>query len=503
MNTTLKRCLLAGLICLLIAAVPVWSFCLRAVPLRISKETTYVTEPLTADGKRVDYFRAMEIRLYPPEMKTDDNAYRMILRSFGPPDDLPVALCTQFYEKLGLDPDVEPTFTIELPTFCKKKDYKTAEIHDELRKYWSPDEYPELTDWLTENSAAIDALAEAVRKPVFCVPMVRENEQTTGCDVRTSSQFNIYARAVSGRANYRISIGDIDGAIEDTLTVHRLGRHLAGPRSFFGRFLGTVFMEGLLAQSIALAGNPDHPPTKAQLEYLLRELDRLPRRATLNEILEGERLFVLGALDHFFENPREYYDQGCCNEMYLLKWTPPIFDANVIYTIINQAFDTRGDADYDKRASWNPLRYLTVQSRSEQVAHGLVNITTLGSDATQTYYQKAECSARLKRLTLALLLYEAEHGSMPVGDWREAIKPYLGEVPVGYFGCPTEKAGYALVLTDTKTPETLLLVETKWEDISDDGTIASDSPPFGVHREYYSTNISYRSGAVRAIQGEW
>ena len=48
-------------------------------PLIISKETTYVTGPLTADGQ-IDYFKALEERTYPPEMKTDDNGYRIFVR---------------------------------------------------------------------------------------------------------------------------------------------------------------------------------------------------------------------------------------------------------------------------------------------------------------------------------------------------------------------------------------------------------------------------------------
>ena len=50
-------------------------------PLRISKETTYITEPLTSDGTRVDYFAALEKDCYPPEMKTDDNGYRILVRA--------------------------------------------------------------------------------------------------------------------------------------------------------------------------------------------------------------------------------------------------------------------------------------------------------------------------------------------------------------------------------------------------------------------------------------
>jgi hypothetical protein len=163
---------------LLIAAVPFWWFCLHTTPLRISKETTYVTSPLTQDGKRIDYFRAFEERCYPPEMKTDDNGYRIIVRNFG---DLakrdkyvrdpktgeikneeldPEPFRLQLYEKLGLDPNIKPTLKIESPdTFLLRlsknnnADNNVAEdiiVHDESLKYtthhgfWTFKDFPRL-----------------------------------------------------------------------------------------------------------------------------------------------------------------------------------------------------------------------------------------------------------------------------------------------------------------------------------------------------------------------
>ena len=59
-----------------------WNF-LRTPRLKISSETTYITEPLTSDGTRVDYFAALERDLFPPGMKTEENGYRLIVKSFG------------------------------------------------------------------------------------------------------------------------------------------------------------------------------------------------------------------------------------------------------------------------------------------------------------------------------------------------------------------------------------------------------------------------------------
>ena len=105
-----------GAVLLVLLAVFVyWNF-LRTPPLKISKETTYITEPLTSDGTRVDYFAALEKELYPPEMKTDDNGYRLIVRALGDAsrrkdESGREARSAQVYEKLGLDPAIKPTMT--------------------------------------------------------------------------------------------------------------------------------------------------------------------------------------------------------------------------------------------------------------------------------------------------------------------------------------------------------------------------------------------------------
>jgi len=223
------RIIVVGLILLVLAVLFVWLN--LPTPLRISEEMTYSTSPLMSDGKRIDYFRAWEERAYPPEMKTDENGYRMFLRSFGLPDEYSDSQKKQFYEKLGLDADVdaEPTHTIRAPYRYLGKDWEDHKPYDEAlcRGYWTLDEFPQLADWLAENSDSIDKLGEALRKPVFRVPLVRESEtsllsETLTLNIRHYQQFRAFARAVACRAYYRMGIGDIDGAIEDTLTAYRL-----------------------------------------------------------------------------------------------------------------------------------------------------------------------------------------------------------------------------------------------------------------------------------------
>jgi hypothetical protein len=544
MALTYKHYILGILVLLMVAAPPVWWVCFRAVPLRISVETTYITEPLTADGTNVDYFLALEKLLYSPDIKSENNGYRLIIQSFGLPEESysylvsrPDSLLKQVYEKLGLDPDAEPTHTLKstevfLTEFLKKNDEPVPSVQTDHfpaatkntirqlfdkalhRGYWTLDEFPMLADWLTENSTGIDRLAEAVRKPTFSVPIVRENEFSVLIFLHDVRQLDDCAKSVRARACYRIGTGDISGAIEDTLTIHHLGRHVAklGGMSNYHNGIRIEWM----AREIPIAGNPEHPPTKEQLEYFMRELDKLPPKVTWQEIwgLE-ERLRYLAIIKQTFDRADEFRKD---KETYIgdefqfirLPVIGKAFDANVFFATTNRLYDEILDMERipllerEYKVSPNLLGLITVQSRSKMFGNHLAKLHLDTVTHTRTWYQRYECIDHLKRLTLALLQYEAELGSMPTGDWREAVKPYFGDVSEDFFRCPFGETGYALVLTDRKTPETLLLVEADLDNISATGTIANDPFIFArAHMAAYVRNItasynaSFRSGIVR------
>jgi len=115
----------------------------RIIPapaLVISEETTRITGPLTADG-RVDFFRALEQRVSPPELATDENGFRVFVRLFGDvgyegePEEREFYRL-QLYEKLLIMPEfVAAAFACnlgiglariaqkghDLPCFCETK----------------------------------------------------------------------------------------------------------------------------------------------------------------------------------------------------------------------------------------------------------------------------------------------------------------------------------------------------------------------------------------------
>ncbi|MGL4942916.1 MAG: DUF1559 domain-containing protein [Thermoguttaceae bacterium] len=552
-------CLTRVGIAILILAVPFWYFCLYAPPLRISKETTYVLGPLTADGKQVDYFRAFEEITYPAEMKTDDNGYRVLVRGAGVGDaynekEFPWQR-PQIYEKLGLDPNVAPTLSLISPDTFFTRQLKeldeSSDAHKELAArrdaYWhqnnpwlkcsNHENIPVPPEWLEQNTAGIDLLGEAVRKPFFCMPYLRKNESEWSPLALVSfsdfQRLREFARACTGRAIYRIGTGDIDGAIDDIITIYRLGRH-AGRHPMLVSWLVGIAIEGVAA-SIDIAGNPASPPSREQWERFRSELAALPPRITCAEALESERLFGLGCLQS------QMNGQPIVNSLPLLTrllLSRVMVDQNVLFKTLNNGYDqmlgaAQGTIDDDTlqkwllsllRPSFNPLRWLSMSGRSEQAGQVFLSLLLPATQAAREAERRATCTINLKQLTIALMLYEKDHGAMPDGDWREAIRPYLGENSDQYFRCPThpnlaaDETAYAMIrredgATSLSAPNSLLLVELRapMKLSGNDGTIteaaarATDPDPYrkpdatdglsSYHAGGYNTSL--RGGGVQ------
>jgi hypothetical protein len=172
----------------------------------------------------------------------------------------------------------------------------------------------------------------------------------------------------------------------------------------------------------------------------------------------------------------------------------------------------------------NPSPLLFTKSRSHRIMDSLIVLLIPSIQATRGAWQRCECQENMQRLTLALLLYEKEHGSLPDGDWREALKTADGrQQTAADFRCPSchelaeNETTYAMIRRESgetpTTPNTLLLSEVHppMKLGEGDGTILEAMAKLGINRQnnerqfleglgsYHSggMNAGYRSGAVR------
>lgn len=486
----------------LLAALTVYLLCVYAPPLRISGETTRITGPLAPDG-RIDFFKALEEKVYPPELATDENGYRHFVRVFGDIQNNNYGSdpsYTEFYRKqkyrkLGLDPDVKPTlFLPEDPHhiagryYADRNESLPRSFPEMLRGPWTLDDLPMLAEWLKEIEEPLDAISEMVRKPLFFPPYLEEHEsfvskepQAISLSICSDIQlFRQLARLYQPRACYRIGTGNIDGAVDDIISLFALGRKTRQSSLMWPVRVGIAIE--LVGTQVPVAANPQHPPTREQLRRLLDSLRNLPDPVPVERTLEFERLVALDIMQRYYET--KVFDNNM-GEVHALKEFPfdkrlgvSRSDPNVAYRRLNRFYDvlveTRGRKD-DFRfhnemrlisMNDNSLRYLMSSGRGEAVAEVVINLLMDEIREAVVHIRMGNCSRNMKFLTLALLLYKAEHGEFPRDDWVEKIKPYLGDKANEYFRCPGGNAGkgesdYAMVLynepvSDGKLP---LLVE--------------------------------------------
>ncbi|MDY0167373.1 MAG: DUF1559 domain-containing protein, partial [Thermoguttaceae bacterium] len=433
--------------------------------LYISKETTYITEPLKSDGKQVDYFAALRQATYPPNIATDDNGYRLIIEHLGKAPDTTPSEFASICGQLGLDaaairpakkyqaPDDFLRAYAEGPEFDKSllkalpRDRRSSEevpemLESKLAWPWTLNELPMMAAWLEENGPALDLIGEAVRKLIFHMPLALQSEgELLSCESwREMLRMRAFGQGLSVRANYRIAAGDLDGAIDDVVACNRLGRHV-GRGTFHTDLLAGISLEGT-AQSIGIAGSLEHPLTKERLERLLAELDCLPPPGTLRDKALAERFSGLDAIQGFACNKalREEYLGYYAADPWLHSATRAGVDWNVTAIRFNELFD-------DHLATGNVPSYrpftlsfaaslLSKRARSGYLAE-IVFWQRDSYDMIIGRTRRGDCCRQMQRITLAMLGYELDHGTLPpawtvdaegnpLHSWRVLLLPYLG-----------------------------------------------------------------------------
>ncbi|MEM6654540.1 MAG: hypothetical protein AAF596_01930 [Planctomycetota bacterium] len=187
------RWIIVGVV-LLMVGVPlgVWLYDLLGPnpPLIISKETTYITAPLDADGLP-DYERYL-LEQAREGVTPENNAAVLFWEALG------LGTSTELAVEPGDDALIADAIGLELPTKCrpldpikgkKNKERLAAWLSDKLGEEVSPDdarvertldlaiaqpwrreEIPPLAEWVDENREALDLLVEASKRPKWFSP---------------------------------------------------------------------------------------------------------------------------------------------------------------------------------------------------------------------------------------------------------------------------------------------------------------------------------------------
>ncbi|MCR5163063.1 MAG: hypothetical protein K6C40_03500 [Thermoguttaceae bacterium] len=268
------------LITLAVLALAGWFLLFRSVPLKVSAETTILTEPRTEDGRWVDY-RAYLIAQFPKDGNTEKNSARGMVELFGLEADDEENLKSEHWEMLGLEP----------PDENQKAPFSIPEILIELI---CGDGSPEIAlpdletirEYVTAATPALDAMAEVIQKAEFyAFPVVpNSSDEIVEALLPDLSFLNRIATAFELRAYLRKEDGDLEGEQADRLILMKFGRQIQNQ--------ALTLITLLRGNAIEKRGAGLKDPEK------WKTLEPIDRQENLRRVLEFERLLAPSAIQN-------------------------------------------------------------------------------------------------------------------------------------------------------------------------------------------------------------
>jgi hypothetical protein len=250
-----------------------------------------------------------------------------------------------------------------------------------------------------------------------------------------------FARLISTRANYRIGTGDINGAIDDLITCKRLGRCAQSQRTPIWRLSGLA-AEGIADGSCAIAAHPDVQPSAEHLQRLVAELDALPRPPGIDQTILAARYYILDSLQAVA------HGDETLDSLSAAWWKTGAFQPNIAARLpvdwntamrrVNARYDSEDPEAWVPTPPVSSLAGFFIGLRSRQVGDRAFTLSIPDIVAFREDNDRVDCGENLLRITLAMLMYERAHGSLPpaytvdadgkpLHSWRVLLLPYLGQ----------------------------------------------------------------------------
>ena len=416
--------------------------------IRVSQETTHLTEPLDAEGF-VDYLAAVNQHAS-LGVTPENNAAVLLLQAVGPPPMLTATEAADFYLQLGVDPlpeegdyfvpadefarehlegkvdsaaDVD---TVELPSewFTRRRaaldEAAAAEDWDALHAMirtappadspeellarqiriasdfpWRRPDYPELAGFLDRNRQPLDLFVAASQRPRCFFPLVTDADTLRLCVASTDlHSVHQLLPPLQCRATLLQREGDFKGAGECLLAVHRFARLKCGPPTVLERLMaGSWEGRAYIADRILFA---DRRLPAAASEEMQAALYSLPPMQPISVCLDqGERLQFLEAVIDLARRGSiadVAADGGREASPLVDAWNDRLVDWNEVLIAINQHFDRivaysqapRGPA---RDAAGRQLEQELEQAVRDKSDPGLIARSLLSGDARRKVVQ--------------------------------------------------------------------------------------------------------------------
>ncbi len=434
-----------------------------APELVISRETTYITEPLTPEGFP-DYAEALNRRLA-EGVTAENNAVVPLLQVLGPaPGRRP--LSTAFFARLGMDPlpiakDYGDFYFVSVEERLIRSQQNQSPLSgqeplEQLRhrhlqqRPWRTEEAPLVAQLLAKNRRHLDQVREASRRPRFFLPVIVSSDQAlVEMPVQVRQAMRDLACDLQLRAMWHLGHGRVEEAWQDILTIKRLARLVEQDWSMFSMLVG-IALEGMAFESAKQVLNRT-VLDEATAKRFLHQWRRLPSEADAARVIDsGDRLVML---DTWIQLVRGRMDGRIFEEFFDLRVPTTGLDINHGLRLINQAHDqvvelfsggSRAEVQSGLRA-WEKANknrsrdvkllvasLLNRTARTELVCRMLLDLLVGSYEAVFLAELRVRQWHTLMETALALAVYRAQHGRYPQ-SLQALVPELLAEVPRDLF----------------------------------------------------------------------
>jgi hypothetical protein len=468
--------------------------------LVVSPKTTFITEPLGANG--LPDYEQYVLDMSRDGATPENNAVALLWRALFPGEVDP-----QFHaavaEELGLDqiPLAEEALTplhhatnqkritdflkhqSETSATARRPSDETAEDESWMESYgdqnllateklldqvgnrpWTREQIPPLAEWVAANQAPLDLIVEASRRPRYYAPsptlLNKDRDMLIAMLLPHAQSVREAGRSLPARAMNHVAEGRLDEAWQDILAVHRLSRLVAqGP--VLVEQLVAIALNGVACEAtVALLG--DGRLTAEQARQVQSDLAALPTFSNISRCLGNtERL---SALDTFLTigagGGAEMYSAVGGGEGFDSIFNVISVDWNLVLRETNRWYDRLEAAAKlpDRRQRENALAQIEAdlksmvadvrtpsrwikgvvsrRQRSQIVSEIMLGLFLPAITAASEAQDRGNTSFELIRLAAALAVYRAEHGAYPA-NLDQLVPDTVTHLPIDlYSGGP-------------------------------------------------------------------
>lgn len=432
--------------------------------IRVSRETTCVTEPLAADG--LPDYAAAWVQMAGPAPPPEENAAVVLLEACWPlgiDGDL-LAAC----RALGIPSD-PPTKSLREPHADAASGISREKFDSVAGRPWKAAEFPELEAWLRANQVAIDQIVAASKRPRYWLPMGGWLPAHAGLPV-TASRFHTAIRAIGRilmcRAMLHIGEHRYADAWRDSHALSRLARLMVAPEN---RPLDALVLSMALmlerhahrASTFFLLRNVDLP--RELLVTMSHDLDALGPPANVANVIIAERFGVLSNMLAVADpggggrgaRVRRYASHVSKDNSFAM-WTS--LDWNHLLGRFNETLEqfdaalrlpTHADRramihevhqdQLDERAAWKPLsrRFTVLVNRAARTEY-VFSVTRWEMVADPGFWlgsvTEHQTRCELMRVAVAIALWKLDHPAVGYPERLEDLVPkVLPAVPIDLY----------------------------------------------------------------------